>query len=83
MSRWRRSVRIGTAALRLPLMAPISPGRTVLLTVLDTISANSGSGTRRSSADSGGARLGLSLERMMTYPTYSEASMMPGKNAPA
>ena len=60
------SSRIGTAALRLPLIAPISPGRTLLLMVLDTISANSGKGTRRSSADIGGARLGLSLATTIT-----------------
>ena len=66
MTRWFNRVRIGTAALRLPLIAPISPGRTLLLTVVETISANSGNGTWRSAADSGGARWGLSFATMMT-----------------
>ena len=35
MNKCVTSVRIGTAALRLPLMAPISPGRTLLLMVFE------------------------------------------------
>jgi len=58
MPRWLSRVRIGTSALRLPLIAPINPFITLLL-VLEITSANSGSGTYWSSAESGGAMLGL------------------------
>ena len=74
---------MGTAALRLPLRAPIRPGSTLLLMSFDTTCANAGKGTMRSSADMGGAMLGLILAIMITYRTYKVASMMPGKNAPA
>ncbi len=66
MAKWLSKSRMGTAALRLPLMAPINPLKTVLLTSLETTSAKAGNGTTRSSADMGGAKLGLSLARMTT-----------------
>ena len=63
--------------------AAIKPGNTVLLMSFDTTCANAGKGTKRSSADMGGAMLGLILAIMTTYRTYKVASMIPGKNAPA
>ena len=59
MPRWLTRVRIGTSALRLPLIAPIRPIMTLLLPILVMTSANLGSGTYWSSAESGGAMLGL------------------------
>ena len=46
-------------------------------------SVSAGSGTKRSAADSGGINAGFSLASTMMYTTYSPASMIPGKNAPA
>src|SRR3546814_14654527 len=43
----------------------------------------SGSVTRRSSSDSGGADLGLTLATIIMYKTYSSASIRPGKKSPA
>ena len=83
MPKWLSNSRMGTAALRLPLIAPIRPGKTVLLTSLDTTCAKAGKGTMRSSADIGGAMLGLTLARITTYNTYKVANITPGKNAPA
>src|SRR3546814_7189779 len=74
---------MGTLALRLPLIAPIRPGRARLLMVSFTVWANSGSVTRRSSSDSGGADLGLTLATIIMYKTYSSASIRPGKKEPA
>ena len=51
---------LGTSAVRLPMSAPVSPA-TALLPSLERSSANLGSSTCRSSADSGGAALGLSF----------------------
>ena len=66
MTKWLSKSRMGTAALRLPLIAPIKPGSTLLLMSLDTTWANAGKGTMRSSADMGGAMLGLILAMMTT-----------------
>ena len=61
MNKWFSKSRSGTAALRLPLMARIRPGSTLLLTVVETTCAKGGRGTTRSSADMGGARCGFHL----------------------
>ena len=51
---------LGTPAVRLPMIAPVSPAR-ALLPSRERSSANLGSSTRLSSSDSGGAALGLSF----------------------
>src|SRR5690554_2166223 len=64
-------------------MATTRPGRARLVIVCLMVSAKGGSGTRRSSSDSGGADFGDTLATMITYSTYRPASMSPGKKAPA